>query len=760
MVDVTITPNIPTYHGTVTSFSIDPPLPAGLSLHPLVGAIFGTPAASEPRTVHTVTASNESGSAHFALTITVVAPPRFLYTLSDDATISIFRDDPLTGAIVRKGFLPAGANESGPERIVIHPNQRFVYVPNATTNNISVYTLAPVSGWLTAGTPVDTGLGEHRMVIDPAGKFAYVSCRISDEIRVYSIAPTTGALTPVGTPVNAGTQPSALVLDRTGKFLFVTLHGDPSTGDGSAVATFTVDAMTGMLAQTGVISLASSKPVDVALDDVTNEIYVIEEATNNIAALRFDGTSGALTSVGVHATGIQPSSVVSRPGGGGFVYVANADPTAEHGTISIFKTVAGTGDLSPAGTTDCGKFPNAIAIDPTGSFANVTCHDSNDLTQFKIAGDTGALTSQNELVTRTGPVHAAIVTAGHIQTITPRFAYVANGGANDISSFTIDPATGNLVEILPTVMTGTAPVSLAIDPLERYLYVANQLSSNISIFSPSLATGTLFEVAPTAGTSGHPTHVAIEPSGRFVYLCCRGQANPDVGLIISYAIDAGSGGLSPIDVQFVDPRPTCIEVDPTGQHLYVACSGLDDGTGADILRFDLPVATGIPTNPTHSDATPSISSTGFHPNGKYLYAMLKGAANTAKQFDVDPVTGALTLLPLDVQTGVEPAAIDVTNDGRFAYIAYSNSNGFGHVAAFHVDPMNGNLMTPPDFALDGPHPSALALDPIDRILYVTNYGTNNVSVMAINPDSGDLAVGTPTMCGVGPTSIVVLGVSQ
>jgi len=213
-------------------------------------------------------------------------------------------------------------------------------------------------------------------------------------------------------------------------------------------------------------------------------------------------------------------------------------------------------------------------------------------------------------------------------------------------------------------------------------------------------------------------------------------------------------------VQFVDPRPTWIEVDPTGQHLYVSCSGLDDGSGGDILRFDLPVATGIPSNPTHSDPTPTISSTGFHPNGKYMYATLKGAANTAKQFDVDPVTGALTLLPIDVQTGVEPAMINVTNDGAFAYIAYSNSAGFGHIAAFHVDPMNGNLMTPPNFTLDGPHPTALMLDPTDHILYVTNTGTNNVSVMLINPDTGDLAVGTPAMCGVGPTSIVVVGVAQ
>lgn len=63
----------PTVSGSVTSYSVSPPLPAGLILNSSSGVISGTPTARSAATVHTVTASNAGGQTTFGMAITVYA---------------------------------------------------------------------------------------------------------------------------------------------------------------------------------------------------------------------------------------------------------------------------------------------------------------------------------------------------------------------------------------------------------------------------------------------------------------------------------------------------------------------------------------------------------------------------------------------------------------------------------------------------------------------------------------------------------------
>ena len=56
----TLTPT--TSGGTVTSWSVSPSLPAGLSLDSSTGAISGTPSAVTSSAAYTITASNTGGS--------------------------------------------------------------------------------------------------------------------------------------------------------------------------------------------------------------------------------------------------------------------------------------------------------------------------------------------------------------------------------------------------------------------------------------------------------------------------------------------------------------------------------------------------------------------------------------------------------------------------------------------------------------------------------------------------------------------------
>lgn len=70
-----ITPNNPTATGgAVTSYSVSPALPAGLSLSTSTGMISGTPTAVTAPSSYAVTASNSAGSATAFLSITVEGP--------------------------------------------------------------------------------------------------------------------------------------------------------------------------------------------------------------------------------------------------------------------------------------------------------------------------------------------------------------------------------------------------------------------------------------------------------------------------------------------------------------------------------------------------------------------------------------------------------------------------------------------------------------------------------------------------------------
>ncbi len=84
-INAAITPITPTLtHGTATSWSVAPALPAGLVLDPTTGRIAGTPTVLSPAVLYTVTATNSYGSSTTSsVSITVIdTPPVIHYTPS------------------------------------------------------------------------------------------------------------------------------------------------------------------------------------------------------------------------------------------------------------------------------------------------------------------------------------------------------------------------------------------------------------------------------------------------------------------------------------------------------------------------------------------------------------------------------------------------------------------------------------------------------------------------------------------------------
>jgi hypothetical protein len=86
-----ITALAPSVTGSVTSYSVAPALPAGLSLNTSTGQISGTPTAAAAAASYTVTASNSAGSSTFAISIAVaaVAPGALSYPPSVSLTVNV-----------------------------------------------------------------------------------------------------------------------------------------------------------------------------------------------------------------------------------------------------------------------------------------------------------------------------------------------------------------------------------------------------------------------------------------------------------------------------------------------------------------------------------------------------------------------------------------------------------------------------------------------------------------------------------------------
>jgi 6-phosphogluconolactonase len=302
---------------------------------------------------------------------------------------------------------------------------------------------------------------------------------------------------------------------------------------------------------------------------------------------------------------------------------------------------------------------------------------------------------------------------------TKSFAFVANTGSDDISTFTLNK-DGSLASAQATTPVSSAttvatrPVALAMDPGAHFLFVANEgvflndpaqnVPGSISVFSIgsggalTAVAGSPFaiqETAPpllTTPNQPQPESVAVSNQGNFLYLADRNN-----GTVVGFAFDGSSGVLMPVPGQafLVGNSPSVVFSPPAGNFLYVANSGSND-----IFAFSINADGSLSAVTTSGGTTQFTIPTGIgpiallsDPSAKYIFALANGGSQITG-YGMNHVTGLLTgVTSATASTGANPVAFTMQSDGsqNGDFWIFTSNFGGNTVSTFKLTYGTGNL---------------------------------------------------------------------
>jgi 6-phosphogluconolactonase (cycloisomerase 2 family) len=391
-------------------------------------------------------------------------------------------------------------------------------------------------------------------------------------VQAYTINASTGALTSVGTTAT-GPFPYYVACDPTGKFVYVTNASAVDAG-GNTVQTYTINQSTGALTSVGTVA-AGVNPYGVACDPTGKFVYVTNYGSNTVQAYTINQVTGALTSVGTTATGTNPWSVACDPTGK-FVYVTNFNSS----TVQAYTINAITGALTSVGTTATGTYPIGVAVDPIGRFAFVPNYNSNTVQAYTIT--TG-------FVPRGTTTLPASMTRPYVTKSdnTGKFLYV--GGSNNatagiLQAYSINQTTGVLTAVGSAISPASTEqcVDLVVDTYNRFLYacfIGSTLPSPIFAYSINQSTGALTLVG-NYGSTGNVYYSAVDSNSEVFYYNVQ-------NFVEAYAINQSTGALTYITTYSAD-NPLQLATIPN-KNRYLATATLEYA-GLALTQFDYQVS--------------------------------------------------------------------------------------------------------------------------------------------------------------------------
>jgi len=295
--------------------------------------------------------------------------------------LAVYREDPYSGTLTELAGTPYTIGD-GAQSLVIHPSGKFLYVanPGQNENDISLFDIAS-NGYVTEVPPrksvAPLGTLPKLLLMDPSGNYLYVMNATSDNISVFSIDSNGGALTDIaGSPFSVGgLTPLNMQLTPDGKFLYVSVAGGQPGSTNGSIFCFGVSAGALQLLTPPFINAEGVNPNGLAIDPSGSYLYVANTQSASISIFAIspqNAPPGTLTEViGSPLADIYsgPLALLLDPKGK-YLYVANNGSN----NVAVYSISPSTG-LPVALTTSTSAFafategsPSFLVEDPNGNY--------------------------------------------------------------------------------------------------------------------------------------------------------------------------------------------------------------------------------------------------------------------------------------------------------------------------------------------------------------------------------------------------------
>ncbi len=470
-----------------------------------------------------------------------------------------------------------------------------------------------------------------------------------------------------------------------------------------------------------------------------------------------DVTLAAAYTVGGAASGVlattPASGLVLRNNGGDDLTVASGVTSYKFSTSVISgKPYNVTVLKNPSSPVQKCEVVNGSGTMPAYNVtnANVSC-----VTAYTIGGTiTGDAPSAGLVLQNNGGDNLLIASGVTGFTFSTPLAYDATGSAYDVTVLTsplgqtCSPAAFPSGSVTANVSNVTVDCvnNVGVLPADPNVYVANSGSTGtIGVSVYRSATGVLTAGADKTSGSG-PSAIEVDPAGQTAYV-----ANYNDDTISAYSINGTTGALNILtDVDVGTPGnqasiaagngPRSIAIHPSGKFAYVtnflanSVSAYSIDSGGALASIDANGGTaGTQASITTRSNPVSIA---IDPSGEHAYVANAGS-NDVSVYSIDSLTGALTAIKAS-STGTDtfiptgnltstPRSIKVGPNDQYLYVT---NQGTANVSIFAINSVGqlANATVQPVDDFSAITPVSIAIDPAAKYVYVVNYGSDNVNV--------------------------------
>jgi 6-phosphogluconolactonase len=290
-----------------------------------------------------------------------------------------------------------------PSYLAVHPNARFLYSVNETTEykgrvsgSVSSFAINPTDGGLTLINQQPTlGAQPCYISLDRFNKYLLVANYAGGSTSVLPISPDGGLGEPSGhiqyhETLETVTHPHCIIVDSR-NYVFT-----PDLG-ANKIMIHKLSRVDGTLTPNKIShadTAPGAGPRHMAFHPNEKYAYVINELGSSITVFHWDHVAGILSEVETITT-LPPGHKADNTGAdihvhpsGKFVYASNRG----HDSIAIYAVSENGRKLTlRAHEPTQGKSPRGFVIDPTGTILLVANQESNTVIAFRINPNTGKL---------------------------------------------------------------------------------------------------------------------------------------------------------------------------------------------------------------------------------------------------------------------------------------------------------------------------------------------------------------------------------